>query len=88
MRWVCIFSLRMFPFEKKFLFLQAMFEGDTTVYNNPMMKSAMCYLQGNTNFKDIVTSLPHDVQVLILLCIGTQNMTSKIQDKMNYIKEH
>jgi hypothetical protein len=43
-----------------------------------MMKSAMCYLQGTTNFKDIITSLPHDVQVLTLLSIGKQNITGEL----------
>lgn len=39
----------------------------------------MCMIQTNTNPVDLVQSLPHDVQALVLIYTGhLQNVTSKL----------
>uniref|UniRef100_A0A336KGJ0 CSON009823 protein n=1 Tax=Culicoides sonorensis TaxID=179676 RepID=A0A336KGJ0_CULSO len=44
--------------------------------DNPLVKSATCFLQQNMNIKDFIASLPQDLQVLVILYGGgTQNIT-------------
>lgn len=46
---------------------QAFFENDKSHLRNSYVKFVMCMLQGDYNIKDLVISLPQDIQALVLL---------------------
>lgn len=62
-------------------YFQAFFENDNSHLRNSYVKFVMCMLQGDYNIKDLVISLPQDVQALVLLHNpnANHNLTSEIQ---------
>lgn len=84
-QWGTIFSPRqkkgthpkiMFFF--RFFKFQALFENDNSHLKNAYVKFVMCMLQGDYNIKDLVVTLPQDIQALVLLHNpnGNHNLTS------------
>lgn len=63
----------------KFGIFQSFFENDRSHLDNDYVKFVMCMLQDNENFKDLIVSVPSDVQALVLLHNGVSdsNYTSK-----------
>lgn len=57
---------------------QAFFENDNSHLKNSYVKFVMCMLQGDYNIKDLVVTLPQDIQALVLLHNpnGNYNLTS------------
>ncbi|XP_063700458.1 protein slit-like [Culicoides brevitarsis] len=54
----------------------AMLEDEFSNSENPLVKSATCFLQQKTNVKDFIASLPTDLQVLVVLYGGgKENIT-------------
>jgi hypothetical protein len=51
--------------------LQIPFEDDISPQNNELLKFTMCLLPSNIEPKDLIASLPHDVEALVLL--STEN---------------
>lgn len=59
-------------------FLQAYYEDDTGNTFNPFIKFAMCMLVDNGNTKNLLVSLPQDVEALVLLFSGdNKNVSSE-----------
>lgn len=52
-------------------FQQIPFEDDISPQNNELLKFTMCLLPSNIEPKDLIASLPHDVEALVLL--STEN---------------
>ena len=46
---------------------QVNFEDDSSFVNNDLVKFAMCMLQTNMDAKNLISTLPHDVQALVLI---------------------
>ncbi|XP_055303660.1 uncharacterized protein LOC129569142 [Sitodiplosis mosellana] len=55
------------------IFNDAFFENDESHLRNPYVKFVMCMLQGDVIAKDLVVSLPQDMQALVLLHNGNAN---------------
>lgn len=43
-----------------------MFEDDEMHLNNPLLKFSQCIVPSNYHIKDVISSIPSDVQALIL----------------------
>lgn len=56
--------------EKIYLLQQVSFD-DISPQNNELLKFTMCLLPSNIEPKDLIASLPHDVEALVLL--STEN---------------
>lgn len=58
---------------------QSFFENDSSHLDNEYVKFVMCMLQDTGNFKDLIVSVPTDVQALVLLHNGVSgsNYTSE-----------
>lgn len=64
--------------------LQAYYENDTSNTFNPFMKLAMCMLVDNGNTKNLLISLPQDVEALVLLYSGdNKNVSSELLCTLN-----
>lgn len=58
-----------------------MLDDELSTTENPLVKSATCFLQQNMNVKDFIASLPTDLQVLVILYGGEkENITSECYD--------
>jgi hypothetical protein len=57
----------------KFFFVSAQvtFDDEISPQNNELLKFTMCLLPSNIEPKDLIASLPHDVEALVLL--STEN---------------
>lgn len=49
---------------------EAVFEKDESFLFNPLMKQATCILQEDSDPIDLINSLPHDLQALVMLYTG------------------
>lgn len=47
------------------------YEEDSSTQDNDSVKFAMCFLSANIETKDLIASLPHDVQALVILTGNT-----------------
>jgi hypothetical protein len=52
-------------------FSQVAFDDDILPHHNELMKFIMCLLPSNIEPKDLIASLPHDVEALVML--STEN---------------
>lgn len=56
---------------KDTFYIQVAFDDDILPQNNELMKFTMCLLPSNIEPKDLIASLPHDVEALVML--STEN---------------
>lgn len=64
----CLFLLISMP---KINYSQIPYDDDISPQNNELLKFTMCLLPSNIEPKDLIASLPHDVEALVLL--STEN---------------
>lgn len=57
---------------------QVTFDDDISPQNNELLKFTMCLLQSNTEPKDLIASLPHDVEALVILSTESRKNMSGI----------
>ena len=57
------------------------YEEDSSTQDNDLVKFSMCLLSANIETKDLIASLPHDVQALVILTGNTglnKNVTGEL----------
>lgn len=55
---------------------QVTFDDDISPNNNELLKFTMCILQSNIEPKDLISSLPHDVEALVIMSTESRKNVS------------